>query len=75
MTDIVERLLEEVARLKEDAERYRWVRYHTHAEADAQGRQEFVMRNPRPIGHIMGGSVAQHLDAAIDAARAAEGKA
>jgi hypothetical protein len=50
-----------------DAERYRWLRTHTHGERDAAGRAEFCMPNPMPRSNIMRGSVAQHLDAAIDA--------
>ncbi len=53
--------------LEKDAARYRWLRTHTHGERDAAGRAEFCMPNPMPRSNIMRGSVAQHLDAAIDA--------
>lgn len=52
-----------------DAARYRWLRRHTRGTRDTRGRQEFELPDPHPIGNIMQGSVAQHLDAAIDAAR------
>jgi hypothetical protein len=58
--------------LEADANRYRWLRDNTHGEADARGRQQFVMPDPHPQANIMRGSVAQHLDAAIDAAIASE---
>jgi hypothetical protein len=62
MVDVAESLA-----LHRDAERYRWLRENTHGEADARGRQEFCMPDPHPQSNIMRGSVAQHLDAAIDA--------
>lgn len=61
----------EVEALREDAERYRWLRLHTIGKADPRGRQEFELPDPHPRGDIMRGSVAQHLDAAIDSARKA----
>ena len=57
----------ELAALRKDAERYRWLRANTHGEQDGRGRQEFCMPDPCPRANIMRGSVAQHLDAAIDA--------
>jgi hypothetical protein len=59
-----------VAQLREDAERYRWLRAWTTGQSDARGRQAFALPDPHPLGNIMRGSVSQHLDAAIDAARA-----
>ena len=57
----------ELEALRKDAERYRWLRANTHGEKDRRGRQEFCMPDPCPRANIMRGSVAQHLDAAIDA--------
>lgn len=59
--------VDELDTLRKDAERYRWLRANTHGEQDARGRQEFCMPDPHPQANIMRGSVAQHLDAAIDA--------
>lgn len=53
-----------------DAERYRWLRANTRGQSDRRGRQEFEMPDPHPVANIMQGSVAQHLDKAIDAAMA-----
>jgi hypothetical protein len=60
--------------LREDAERYRWLRTRVSGHrAVGSGRPAtFAFPGPLdlpPIGDIMRGSVAQHLDAAIDAAR------
>ena len=53
---------------EKDAERYRWVRSGTCGDRDSRGRMEFHLPDPHPLGNIMKGSVAQHLDAAIDSA-------
>jgi hypothetical protein len=58
----------EIERLRVDARRYRWLRNRTRGVRDSRGRMEFDMPDPHPLGNIMQGSVAQHLDAAIDAA-------
>ena len=50
-----------------DAARYRYLRRWTSGQRHSRGRTQFVMPDPCPIGTIMQGSVAQHLDAAIDA--------
>ena len=50
-----------------DAARYRYLRRWTSGQRHSRGRTQFVMPDPCPIGNIMQGSVAQHLDAAIDA--------
>ena len=52
-----------------DAERYRHLRQHVHGENYGLTSQCFVFDWPTPLSNIMRGSVAQHLDAAIDAAR------
>lgn len=57
-----------------DAERYRWLRRHTTGQSDKRGRQEFALPDPHPLSNIMKGSVSQHLDAAIDAARSQAGQ-
>ena len=58
----------------EDAERYRWLRAQVtgHRAVSSARPATFAFPGPMalpPIGDIMRGSVAQHLDAAIDAAR------
>lgn len=55
--------------LKVDAERYRHIRHHVHGENYGLTSQTFVFDWPTPLANIMRGSVAEHLDAAIDAAR------
>lgn len=62
------------AALEADAERYRWLRHGTAGVRDSRGRMEFDLPDPHPLGNIMQGSVAQHLDAAIDAARSKDSK-
>ncbi|PLC06353.1 hypothetical protein CY658_04790 [Variovorax sp. RO1] len=64
----------EIERLRGDAERYEWIRAHTTGHRDARRRMEFAFPDPHPIGNIMQGSVSQHLDAAIDQARATGGE-
>ena len=57
--------------LRADAERYRHLRQFTSAGRNTVGRQIFVLPYVSPAGlDLSHGSVAQHLDAAIDAARA-----
>lgn len=58
----------EIEALRADAERYRWLRAKTTGYEESRGRQSFDLPDPHPLGNIMRGSVAQHLDAAIDAA-------
>lgn len=69
------------ARLRErdeDAERYRWLRSRVQGQRDelAPQGQDFVLEPPNvmPGQNIMQGSVAEHLDNAIDAARNAGGE-
>lgn len=64
------RAADEIAALRKDAERYRWLRAQVRGARDERGRQEFDMPDPHPLGDIMRGSVAQHFDAAVDAAMA-----
>lgn len=59
----------EVAALRLDAGRYRWIRNGTSGERFVSGIQAFVFPAIKPVGNIMRGSVAQHLDEAIDAAK------
>lgn len=57
-----------------DAERYRWLRSKTSGGYSMPGSPaSFQLPLIRPVGNIMKGSVAQHLDAAIDAARGVAG--
>lgn len=61
--------------LEQDAERYRWLRVRVsgHRAVSSARPATFAFPGPMlltPLGDIMRGSVAQHLDAAIDAARA-----
>jgi hypothetical protein len=52
-----------------DAQRYRWLRNRTGAWPSQPGAPvEFRVPLPRPTGNALKGSVAGHLDAAIDAA-------
>jgi hypothetical protein len=66
------------ARLREaeaDVRRYQYIQRWTRGERNHNGRkQQFNFDFPPPLGNVMQGSVAQHLDAAIDAAIAAHGK-
>lgn len=51
-----------------DAGRYRWLRRFTAAGRNSMQRQQFVFPYVSPAGlDLFHGSVAQHLDAAIDA--------
>ena len=62
-----ELMLEAAHGLKADADRYRWLRAHTHATRSSTGRQVFALPTPCPAGHdLMRGSVAEHLDDCID---------
>ena len=61
--------------LRADAGRYRHLRQFTSAGRNTVGRQIFVLPYVSPAGlDLFHGSVAQHLDAAIDAARALRNK-
>jgi hypothetical protein len=60
-----------------DAARYRWLRGQVWGCRHALGKGPAIFAFPTakelpPLSDIMKGSVAQHLDAAIDAARAGE---
>ena len=68
----IARLLDRLEAAEADAGRYRWLRAGTRGQQDARRRQEFELPDPHPLGDIMRGSVAQHLDAAIDAAMQAK---
>ncbi len=64
-------LVEHIAKMQRDAARYQWLRTHTGAcyptiGAPAEFRTAKV-RIPKGV-NVMKGSVAQHFDAAIDAA-------
>jgi hypothetical protein len=62
----------EVQRLREDAERYRWLRTWTSAGYSMPGSPaEFRLPHLKAPANVMRGSVVQHLDAAIDRARVA----
>jgi hypothetical protein len=63
-------LIKLVFELRVDAGRYRFIRLRTGASYGARSGQEFTIpRIDRLIGQdLMRGSVAQHFDAAIDAA-------
>jgi hypothetical protein len=74
--DEITRLRAQVAALEGDAGRYRWLREHVsgHRAVSSARPATFAFPGPMvltPLGDIMRGSVAQHLDAAIDAALAA----
>jgi hypothetical protein len=62
-------IVRELAELRADAERYRWLRSRTRAGVDIGGRKSFVLPEVTPQGDILRGDVAQHLDVAIDVAR------
>ena len=68
-------VIEGVRVLTADAERYRYLRHWTQGTNIHEQRNNVVMKHGRfilphiePVGDIMRGSVAQHLDEAIDAA-------
>jgi hypothetical protein len=64
----------EVERLRADAERYLWLRHRIGGSHTFNGKQCFAFPTGfqlPPVGNIFQGSVAQHLDAAIDQARLA----
>jgi hypothetical protein len=53
-----------------DAARWRWLRSKVSGGYSTPGSPaSFQLPLIRPVGNIMKGSVAQHLDAAVDAAR------
>lgn len=61
-----------VAEAGKDAERYRWLRSRTQGLRGSYPKDLcFLLPQVLPVGNIMQGSVAQHLDEAIDAAIAA----
>lgn len=64
----IEQLRRELGEARKDAERYRHIRQHVHGEHYGLTSQCFVFDWPTPLSNVMRGSVAQHLDAAIDAA-------
>lgn len=69
--DTLRRILDRLEAAEKDAARYRWLQYRTAGLRDNEGRAYFSfpsMFGLRPVSDIMRGSVAQHLDAAIDAA-------
>lgn len=57
-----------IAALELNDARYRWLRDNTSGHRYADGEMVFVHPTVKPIGNIMRGSVAEHLDNAIDAA-------
>lgn len=65
---LIDNTIETFDEIQQDAVRYQWIRQHTSGKQDQRGRQEFVLPDPYPLTNIMRGSVAEHLDAAIDAA-------
>lgn len=67
--DEVIALQRELAEARQDAERWDWFRSKTRGERSVDGRGQFVQPRISPITGIMMGSIAEHLDAAIDAAR------
>lgn len=76
---VVAELIAEVRRLREDAERFQWLRDRTRGICNYEHTDNVLMRHGRfqfptvePISDVMRGSVAQHLEDAIDAARAKE---
>ena len=79
MTKPPEAITELLARLdaaEADAARYRWVRHRVSGHGSHIDHQHFGFPTSlalRPVGDLMKGSVSQHLDAAIDAARAKGG--
>jgi hypothetical protein len=64
----------ETSEAARNAERYRWLQGKTRGAYGVTGDQEFILPHVarRPGQDIMRGSVAEHLDSAIDAAIAAE---
>ena len=66
-------LLAYVRALEKNTTRYCWLRRFTGAGRTTRGMQQFVMSPPMPGERdLFRGSVAQHLDSAIDAALASE---
>ncbi|MFS2103629.1 hypothetical protein [Ralstonia sp. Ralssp135] len=63
-----------LAPMVEDAERYRYLQGSVCATRVAPARCEFFLQLPLPVKDPMRGSVAQHFDEAIDAAREQEKK-
>ena len=63
-------LRKEVEASRADAGRYRWIRTHTMGERDDLRVPQFYLPSVEtlPGVNIMRGSVAEHLDAAVDAA-------
>lgn len=59
-----------VAKLEPDAMRYRWLQHKTRGVYGVTSDQEFVLPHVHRVAgqDLMRGSVAQHLDKAIDAA-------
>lgn len=68
--DALGALCARLAALEADARRYQWLRNGTMGDRHPSGRPYFLIVDPRPVGNIMQGSVAEHLDEAIDAALA-----
>ena len=58
-------------RLRKDAERYQYLRRWVRGETDLYTEQKTIHFFINPVGDVMKGSVAQHLDEAIDAAMSA----
>lgn len=60
--------------LKADASRYRWLQSKTRGIYGVTSDQEFVLPHVQRVAgqDLMRGSIAQHLDRAIDAAMAVE---
>ena len=58
-------------RLRQDAERYQYLRRWVRGETDLYTEQKTIHFFINPVGDVMKGSVAQHLDEAIDAAMSA----
>lgn len=56
-----------ITELEANAARYLWFRDTTIGVREANGHYRFGIPTPRALANIMRGSVAQHLDAAIDA--------
>ena len=72
-----ERLREELDQLRQDAERYRFIRAKVYA-SNAYGRASWKFHYddlPLPLDNPTRGSVKQHFDDAIDAAMAKGGEA
>ena len=62
------RLQEGCELLRKDAERYQYLRRWVRGETDLYTKQKTIHFFINPVGDVMKGSVAQHLDEAIDAA-------